>query len=187
MNLRAKLDWLRIVHLGILTWHVAGRLKHIWLLMFNWLSKSLNFSHFGIMKNITSGWKYISHTASSSSSSLSSFWPPSINHVIREMPHSHKRIQLQNCKIDRNPTGSSHGKQLEPKRLTLTLIYPSHSQGLGSIWAIKTAIKTAGTLEYLQFTVFICVFMHNPLSFYQLKRQDNILSALMGPVKLNVA
>ena len=30
-----------------------------------------------------------------------------------------KNKMVQNGKIDKNPTGSSHGEQLEPKRLTL--------------------------------------------------------------------
>ena len=146
--------------LGILTWHVAERFKHI-LFLTGYQSRAI-LAILGSCKISHLNGEYISHTASSPSSSLSSFWPPSINHVIRGMTHSHKRIQSQNSKIDTNPTGSSHGEQFEPKQLKLLLIYPSNSQGLGSIWAIKTAY----TLEYLHFTVSICVFLHNSLSFY---------------------
>ena len=35
------------------------------------------------------------------------------------MRHDPKGKIVQNGKIDKNPTGSSHGEQLEPKRLTL--------------------------------------------------------------------
>ena len=77
---------------------------------------------------------------------------------------------VQNGKIDKNPTGSSHGEQLEPKRLTLRFII------MNIMIVIKTAIFICESKPVSKLSKCWCNFLQT-VSIHQKQKHCKICSA----------